>query len=357
MIETAKPRLILDEFRCKRNIKKMAQKAKELNIELRPHFKTHQSIHIGRWFRELNIKGITVSSVDMASYFTSDGWNDITIAFPFFPLQIPALKKLERQASLRLFINRPEDVELLSNHLQNPFKVIIEIDPGYGRSGIHYQNLTHITELIDACKLSGKSSFHGFYIHDGRTYQSNSVEQVLKSSQVAVDILTRLNEHFPDASLMMGDTPSASVRNEFGPVTELSPGNFVFYDWMQVQIGSCSIDDVALYCLLPLAQKFQNGEKAIVLGGAVHLSKEYINDKSFKSFGQAVEHSDSNVKMIEGTYISALSQEHGTLNISNASFAESPTIMICPIHSCLTANLYDHYYTTSGNIIEKRILS
>ena len=357
MIETAKPRLILDEFRCKRNIKRMAQKAKELNIEFRPHFKTHQSIHIGRWFRELNIKGITVSSVDMASYFASDGWNDITIAFPFFPLQIPALKKLEKQASLRLFINRIEDIELLTDHLLNPFKLIIEIDPGYGRSGIHFQNLTLINELIDACKRSEKCTFHGFYIHDGRTYQSHSVEQIMKSSQVAIDILTHLNKQFPKASLMMGDTPSASVRNEFGPVTELSPGNFVFYDWMQVQIGSCSIDDVALFCLLPLAQNIQNGQKAIVLGGAVHLSKEYLNEKSLKTFGQAVEHSDLNIKKIEGTFISALSQEHGTLTLSNMPSEESPAILICPIHSCLTANLHDHYYTTTGNIIEKRILS
>lgn len=357
MIETAKPRLILDELRCKNNISKMVHKANSLNIELRPHFKTHQSIHIGRWFRELNISGITVSSVDMAFYFASDGWKDLTIAFPFFPLQLPALQKLEKQASLRLFVNRYEDIDLLSSHLMKPFKVIVEINPGYGRSGIHYQNRTQINELISACKRSVNGSFHGFYIHDGRTYQSNSVDQIIESSQIGIDILTRLKEDFPESVLMMGDTPSASVRDAFGPISELSPGNFVFYDWMQVCIGACSIEDVALFCLLPVAQKFVNEKRAIVLGGAVHLSKEYLTECSHKSFGQAVKYSETGIKILEDSFISAVSQEHGTFNYTDASIVKEPAIMVCPIHSCLTANLHDHYVTTTGKIIEKRILS
>lgn len=357
MIESARPQLILDEVRCKRNIERMVNKAVQLNIELRPHFKTHQSNTIGRWFRDLNVHGITVSSVDMASYFASDGWNDITIAFPFYPLQIPALKRLEKQASLRLFVNQVDHIQILSQQLKNPFKVILEIDPGFGRSGIHYQNQPLIEQLIDACNKSSKASFHGFYTHDGRTYQSRSHAQIIESSQQVIDILTHLKEIYPDASLMMGDTPSTSVRDDFGAINEISPGNFVFYDWMQVQIGSCTIDDVALFCILPIAQKIQNGEKAIVLGGAVHLSKDSITVDDAQSFGQAVEITDQHIRAIDGAYISAVSQEHGTITTNDPSLLDQPSVLICPIHSCLTANLHDHYKTTTGEVIEKRILS
>ncbi len=357
VIESAKPQLILDEYRCKRNIERMVQKARNHEIEFRPHFKTHQSNHVARWFRDLNVRGITVSSVDMASYFASDGWEDITIAFPFYPLQIPALKRLENHASIRLFVNSPADLHLLETELKKPFKVILEIDPGFGRSGIHYQNHSLINQMIVACNRSSIASFHGFYTHDGRTYQSRSTEQIIHSSQQVIDILSDLKKTFPTASLMMGDTPSASVRDDFGPINELSPGNFVFYDWMQVQIGSCSIDDVAMFCLLPIAQIIPDSEKAIVLGGAVHLSKDTISVNGAQSYGQAVKYQDNKIQVIEHTFASALSQEHGTITSADLSVFDNQTILICPIHSCLTANLHDHYISTSGETIEKRILS
>lgn len=354
---TVRPQLILDEFRCKRNIQRMTQKATKLKIKLRPHFKTHQSLEIGRWFREEGIKGITVSSVDMASYFASDGWDDITIAFPFYPLQIPALYKLEKKASLRLFVNRIEDLELISKNLHRPFKVILEIDPGFGRSGIHYQNHNLIEDLIQTCDRLDNCSFYGFYTHDGRTYQSTGIDQIRSSIMPVIGILTDLKRSFPQASLLMGDTPSTSVLNDFGPIDELSPGNFVFYDWMQVQIGSCNIDDVALFCSVPVAQVIGDGSAAIVHGGAVHLSKDSLVINGNRCFGQVINYSEKIITVETNSYLSALSQEHGTVNTKQPKLFENETLWICPIHSCLTANLHDHYLTTTGKIIDKRILS
>jgi hypothetical protein len=37
--------------------------------------------------------------------------------------------------------------------------------------------------------------------------------------------------------------------------TEIRPGNFVFYDLMQQNIGACSIDDIALRVLCPVISK------------------------------------------------------------------------------------------------------
>jgi len=75
-----KPTLLLDVDKCKANIKKMAEKAMLNNIVFRPHFKTHQSHEIGQWFRDEGVSKITVSSVEMASYFAQKSWKDITIA-------------------------------------------------------------------------------------------------------------------------------------------------------------------------------------------------------------------------------------------------------------------------------------
>ncbi len=355
-LETGRPKLILDEFRCKRNIKRMTSKANQLNLLFRPHFKTHQSLVIGEWFKEAGVSEITVSSVEMASYFASDGWKDITIAFPSYKGQISALKNLEITTQLRLFINSKEQLSLLSKNLKKPFHVIIEIDPGYGRSGIHYNNSSQINEIINECQKSNQTIFDGFYIHDGRTYQSRNKKEILDHIEPVLHILKNLKGLYPSAQCIMGDTPSCSVLENFESVDVITPGNFVFYDWMQVCIGSCTIDDVALFCHIPIAQQFDNDNKLILHGGAVHLSKDSISSNGAVSYGQAVKYDERQIEIIDNLFIHSLSQEHG-IAIGNLNEIKGESLWVCPVHSCLTANLHSHYLTTTGKIIEKRILS
>lgn len=355
-LETGRPQLILDEFRCRRNIDRMATKANHQKLILRPHFKTHQSLEIGNWFKDFGIEAITVSSVDMASYFASDGWNDITIAFPFYQGQISALKKLEISTKLRLFINNKEQLTLLTKNLKRPFHVIIEIDPGYGRSGIQYNNISKIDEIISECESHSLIRFDGFYIHDGRTYQSNSKNDILNFIEPVLDTLKTLKSLYPSAQCIMGDTPSCSVLEDFGPVDVITPGNFVFYDWMQVCIGSCDIDDVAMFCNIPIAQRINGGKKAILHGGAVHLSKDFVSVNGHLSYGQVIKFDEKQIEVLDNFYINSLSQEHGIVT-GDLQQIEEESLWICPIHSCLTANLHSHYLTITGKIIEKRILS
>mgnify|MGYP003830392725 CR=1 FL=1 len=56
----SKPTLVLNEQVCRNNIRQMAIKANQLNVSFRPHFKTHQSIEVGRWFRDYGIQKIAV---------------------------------------------------------------------------------------------------------------------------------------------------------------------------------------------------------------------------------------------------------------------------------------------------------
>ena len=74
-----KPTLFVNKQIALRNIQRMAAKAKQSNVRFRPHFKTHQSVDIGEWFRKFCVTAITVSSVEMAAYFAANGWADITI--------------------------------------------------------------------------------------------------------------------------------------------------------------------------------------------------------------------------------------------------------------------------------------
>lgn len=352
-----KPKLLLDVARCKRNIDRIVQKADTLGLTFRPHFKTHQSIEIGRWFRDKDVSGITVSSVEMAAYFAKDNWKDITIAFPFYRGMSEGLKKLQQTCSIRLFVSRPEDIEFLNRELEDEFRVYIEIDAGYGRSGIHIDDKQNIDLLRKSIRRGEKSQFHGFYIHDGGTYRARGKKQIKERISDSMNALRELKNIYPDASTSLGDTPSASILENFDGIDEITPGNLVFYDWMQVRIGSCSLDDVAVYADLPFAQEIANN-RAIVHGGAVQMSKDYILNGDQKTYGQAVQFRNNTVEAVDHCFLSALSQEHGTLSgFRPSALGENGNVRICPIHSCLTANLFDSYYTFEGEKIEKRILS
>jgi D-serine deaminase-like pyridoxal phosphate-dependent protein len=104
MVKIIRPTLLVDKEICLRNMERMAQKAAEHNLRFRPHFKTHQSLKIGKWFRQFGVEAITVSSVQMAEYFAGDGWNDITIAFPVNILEIDNINRLASGIKLGLLV-------------------------------------------------------------------------------------------------------------------------------------------------------------------------------------------------------------------------------------------------------------
>ena len=90
-----RPQAVVIEKNCRANIQKLVHRAEKNGTSCRPHFKTHQSFVIGEWFRDAGITSITVSSPQMASYFSNHGWDDITIAFPFYRSQIESINELD----------------------------------------------------------------------------------------------------------------------------------------------------------------------------------------------------------------------------------------------------------------------
>jgi len=73
MLNIVKPTLLLDTKKMMSNIEFMATKAKINNLIFRPHFKTHQSLEIGKLFLDYEIDKITVSSINMTLYFIKGG--------------------------------------------------------------------------------------------------------------------------------------------------------------------------------------------------------------------------------------------------------------------------------------------
>ena len=342
-----KPELIIDQNKLNRNIDRMLAKAEESNALFRPHFKTHQSLEIGNIFRRKGTDKITVSSVSMAEYFALDGWNDITIAFPVNLLEIEKINKLAARIQLNLLVDSIYSASFLAKRMQSNVGVFIKIDTGYHRSGLLPEN-SEIDRIVEILSESNKLTFKGFLAHAGHTYSAKGKEAILvimaDSKQILSNLKAKYIDRFPGIITSYGDTPSCSMADDCSGFDEIRPGNFVFYDVMQYHIGSCKLDDIAVAVACPLVSVYRDRNEIIIYGGAIHLSKEFIEaDNNFKLFGYVVEFSENAWgDPIPGAYISSLSQEHGIVQMPQKfidKYKPGDVLGILPVHSCLTADL------------------
>lgn len=356
-----RPTVLLDKNRCRKNIERMAGKLKQLGLSYRPHFKTHQSAEIGNWYREFGITAITVSSPAMASYFMENGWKNITIAFPMTPLQFPIIHDLAENSDLTIFLNDPVSARFFAEKTTRGMSVFIEIDAGLNRSGVPIENIELVNELHGIIKKSKALRFHGFYVHEGRTYRAKGKKSVERMINPVLAGLQELKTRFDDCKICIGDTPSCSLLETFPGIDEMSPGNNVFYDFMQANIGSCTTTEIAVAVACPVAQIKKEADEVVLHGGAVHFSKERMNWKNQEIYGVPVElNKDGFGDLLPDGYLKGMSQEHGILSGNPdwiSGLQPGDTVCIFPVHSCLTVNLFGNYRTLEGDRIEKRILS
>ncbi|WP_235861496.1 alanine racemase [Pontibacter flavimaris] len=342
------PTLLIDKEKALRNISRMVEKARRNKVRLRPHFKTHQSVQVGEWFREFGVEAITVSSVRMARYFAYHGWRDILVAFPANVRELESINELASRIKLHLVAVNPETVTALAKGLQHPVQLSVKIDTGYHRTGIPATNYAELDALLKLIQGQEKLQFAGFVVHDGHTYKQTDAAAIHAIFNNSVTQLNQLRERykadFPNLQRSLGDTPSCSIVEDLQGLEEIRPGNFVFYDLTQQHIGSCSFEDIAVCMACPVVAKHPDRGEIILYGGSVHFSKDVLlQQEDAPLFGRVVELTENGwSEPLEGIAVVSLSQEHGVVRASPEHFAKyniGDLMYVLPVHSCLTADL------------------
>ncbi|MEN0006357.1 MAG: alanine racemase [Bacteroidota bacterium] len=355
------PSLLLDKARCMDNIERMVAKATANQVGLRPHFKTHQSLEIGRWFRECGVQRITVSSLRMAAHFAQDGWDDITVAFPVNFLELDRINQLASQIQLNLVVENREALQALEKGLSHSVHVFIKADTGYHRTGLSPHAFDQVDQLIESIQQCSKLTLKGFLAHAGHSYKAKGKSAVLKVHEESLLqfqlFRLRYQDSFPNLIYSAGDTPTCSVANTFPGVDELRPGNFVFYDLSQWQIGSCALDQIAVAMACPVVAKHYDRNEIVVYGGGVHFSKDRVQLANGEIiYGMLVQPQGNSWVIPEMvTPVRSLSQEHGIIRGDQAlldTFSIGELAYILPVHSCMTADLMKRYLVSDGSVID-----
>ena len=351
MIE--KPRLMINKEIVLRNSSRIFNKAQKYSIQFQPHFKTHQSIEVGRWLRDLGISDITVSSMDMLTYFFKDNWESFLLALPLHPGLFKSINQVNNECHLKVLSSSVEHLKKLNSILDKPLQILLDIDPNYGRTGIPIDKIPSITKFNKDISALSKIKLTGFYIHAGNSYQESNTESILAFSENITQSIIALKNTL-DLPIYYGDTPTCSLMDNFKGIDVLTPGNLFFYDLTQEHIGSCKLEDIAVWVDCPIIdikdRKIQdvpmnmrqtnNKEFAqiVIHGGAIHFSKDFLSINGRIVYGR--------LKDEASLYLDKISQEHGLIIGPKdliREFAEQSYLSIYPVHSCLTAESMASY--------------
>ncbi len=360
----SQPTLLLDTAKARTNLERVVAKCRAAGVVLRPHVKTHQSRMIGRWFRDIGIDRIAVTNTGMARYFLEDGWTDITIAMPVNLREASVIDELAARADLGIVVVDPTTLNTLANKIRQPVRVWIKIDVGTHRTGLDPADLGQLDHMITLTESWPALRLAGFMAHAGHAYRAHARDEVQAIHQETLRILTALKERYvsahPGLQLSVGDTPAAGYLDDFGPVDEFRPGNFIFYDLMQAQIGACSVDDIAVAMACPIIAQHKDRHQWVIHGGAIHFSKDYLVMADGRPcYGQFVLGENAGWRTsapgVELPQLVSLSQEHGIVQCSPEMFSLSAVgdmSLWLPVHSCLTADAMGGYLTTAGERVD-----
>lgn len=346
------PNIIVDYEKLIKNIEEASLFAKTFNKKLRPMMKTHKSVEIAKIQENYGIDGIQCAKLSEAEVFINNGFEDVFISSEIVDEEklIRAKKLSKRIKKLILSVDSIYGVKKIGE-IFNDCEVFvrIEINSGHNRCGIDAQEVLTIYKEIEKYP---NLKFDGVFTHGGHSYyaknESERKEAAFKEAEEVLKAKEILNENGVKCdSVSVGSTPSFIYSLKIDGITEIRPGNYVFYDLKQVNLGVIKIDRVSLSIFAQVISK-PSLDRAFVDSGSKVLSIDYLTYDGEKIYGYVLDH--PNVK------ITNLSEEHGWLKLKkDTDIKIGDKIKIIPIHSCLVINNFDHLYLVKGDEVIKEV--
>jgi len=355
------PALLLDLDVLEGNLDRMAARARTLGVSLRPHVKTHKCLEVGRRQLAHGAGGITVATLGEAQAFADGGFGDVTWAFPLVVGRLDEVIALARRITFRVTLDSPEALEALAAAARAAGIVVhawLEVDTGQHRSGVDPAAAASVALARRLAEERGVA-FDGLLTHAGQSYQASSraeraaVAERERAAMVAFAALLE-GEGVRVPGISVGSTPGMSAVERLDGVTEARPGNYAFYDYMQLAAGVCAEEDCAVTVLASVVSHQPGAGHVVLDAGALALSKDPgPHDPALaRGLGPLLAGLGGH-RLDPRLSVRGVSQEHGTAAGEGPAdvegrFRVGEKVRILPNHSCLTAALFDAYQVVRG---------
>lgn len=354
-IET--PAAFIDVERMQRNIVRMQDRMNALGVNFRPHVKTTKCIAVADRQRAAGANGITVSTLREAEEFFAGGYDDILYAVCIAPHKLDRAGRL-RQQGCRLTI-LVDSIAIAHAVVEaqtrcGRFDVLIEVDSDGHRSGVGPEDsdLIEIARILDA----GGATLRGVLTHAGNSYELHDPEALARLAEQERALSVRAAERlraagFPCDVVSVGSTPTALSARALDGVTEVRSGVYVMFDLFMMNVGVCTVEDIALSVLTTVIGHQPDKGWVIVDAGWMAMSRDRGTARQAHDYGYGLVCDADGEPLDAGLVMVAANQEHGILAATNGGTASvvdrfpiGTRLRILPNHACATGAQFSHYH-------------
>ena len=355
LFELPTPQVIIDRERLLNNIRRVQDLASAAGISLRPHSKTHKSPTIARWQIDRGAAGICCAKVGEAEVMAAAGLANIRLAYPINPSNAARLVALMERASLSIVIDHLAVARAWSDAMRRADRrldVLVKVDVGFHRCGID-PDASGTPDFIRSVGSLPGLRLRGLLSHAGQGYQATSATELCAVARREVEILTRLRDRAArDAvaleEISVGATPTLRYSLQQPGISELRPGNYVYFDRTQLSLGAASLDDCAMTVAATVVSK-PAADRLILDCGSKTLTTDLARGFGPTPGYGAVLTPDGGA-IDETLAIERLSEEHAIVRVAGRTPLEpGDRVRVLPNHACAVANMVDEVLLVEGD--------
>jgi len=346
------PQVLIDNRRVHANIGRMQEAASSRGISLRPHAKTHKVPQVAQVQVQRGAVGICCAKVGEAEVFADAGIQNIRLPYPVHPVYASRILALMSRAQISIIVDDVGVARGWSDAMLAAGRVLdllVKVDVGFHRCGIDPESRHSAQAVRTIADLPG-IRLRGLLSHAGHGYSAGSERELRDIAHRERDWLIELASRAELASpeISVGATPTARFSLQLDGITELRPGNYVYFDRTQVGLGAARVDDCALTVLARVVSR--PAEDRIILDcGSKALSSDVARGfRSAPGYGAILTDLESD-EIDEDLVIERLSEEHATVKASRRSALKTGDLVrVVPNHSCVVSNLVDAVQLVDG---------
>ncbi|WP_424934168.1 DSD1 family PLP-dependent enzyme [Amaricoccus macauensis] len=348
------PALVLDEARMLRNIHRLAKRAEDLGVTLRPHVKTVKSVVAASRLWEGTPGPITVSTLAEAEAFHAAGYRDILYAVGIAPQKLGKVQALRAAGcDLTVILDSATQARAVA---EAGVPALIEIDSDGHRGGLGPDD----PALLEVGRILGAASaLRGVMTHAGESYtvrgrdaHAEFAEKERAATVGAAEALRAAGLDCPVVSV--GSSPTAHAARDLTGVTELRAGVYMFFDLVMAGIDVCTVDDIALSVLATVIGHQPSKGWVLIDAGWMAMSRDR------GTAAQAVDQGyglvcDAEGRVLPDLIVSSANQEHGVITRRPGATGALPDLpvgtqlRILPNHACATAAQHGRYHVLPAN--------
>jgi D-serine deaminase-like pyridoxal phosphate-dependent protein len=350
------PFVAVDLAKLTTNIAAMQSLATSAGVRLRPHTKTHKSINIARMQIDAGAAGLCCAKLGEAEVLADAGFTDLRLPYPVNPSNVARVQALQKKGvALSIIVDSLTVAEEWSRAMAGapkPLEVLVKVDVGFHRCGIDPEAGSAVSMIRRVADLSGLR-FRGLLSHAGHAYNAESIDALGQIAEREIEILRGLAARVRDAGvavdeISVGSTPTARFITIQQGVTEMRPGNYVFFDRTQAGLRATAAEQCAMTVVSTVVSRPAPGRVVFDAG-----SKTLTSDGA-RGFGAVTGHglvypSLETSQPDPAIAIERLSEEHSVARVTAAcALKPGDRVRILPNHACTVTNLADSLAIVEG---------